>query len=115
MRDKRAPLGLLKDEGEGVERPGRAHPGEHVGADVDLRLEVINMLLAKAAVDAVGQDDEVRVGEAGLVVDVSLEVQGDAKLACPLLQDQEQLAPRAAAEAVTADPMHRAAEMHGDI
>ena len=42
-------------------------------------------------------------------------MQDDAEFARPLLQDQEQLAPRAAAKAVAADPMHRAAEMHGDI
>ena len=37
VRDERPPLGLLEDEGEGVERLGRAHPGELVGAQVDLR------------------------------------------------------------------------------
>ena len=42
-------------------------------------------------------------------------MQGDAEFARPLLQDQEQRAARAAAEAVAADPVHRAAEVHGDI
>ncbi len=37
VRDERPPLRLLEDEGEGVERLGRAHPGELVGAQVDLR------------------------------------------------------------------------------
>src|SRR5262249_40624437 len=53
--------------------------------------------------------------ETRLVVDLGLEMQGHAKLACPLLQDQKQLASRAAAESVAADPMHGAAEVHGDI
>ena len=39
----------------------------------------------------------------------------NAELARPLLQDHQQHAARAAAKAVAADPMHRAAEMHGDI
>src|SRR5271155_2734841 len=39
----------------------------------------------------------------------------NTEFARALLQDQEQLAPRAAAETVAADPMHGTAEMHGDI
>ena len=71
--DERPPLGLLEDEGEGVERPGRAHPGELVGAQVDLGLEMIDMLLAEAAVDAVGQHDQIGIGKARLVVDIGFE------------------------------------------
>ena len=62
--DERAPLGLLEDEGEGIERPGRAHPGELVGAQVDLGLEMIDVFVAEAAVDAVGQHDQIGIGEA---------------------------------------------------
>ena len=113
--DERAPFGFLEDKGEGVERPGRAHPGEHVGADIHLGLEVLGISVAEAAVDAVGQYHEIGVGKARLVVDVGLEHQRDAKLARPLLQDQEQHPARAAAETVAADPVHRAAEVHGDI
>ena len=115
VRNERAPLGLLEDEGEGVERPGRAHPREHVGAQIDLGLKMRDIFLAEATVDAVGQHHQIGIGKAGLVLDVGLEDQGDAEFARPLLQDQEQLAARAAAKAVAADPMHRAAEMHGDI
>ena len=113
--DERAPLGLLEDEGEGIERPGRAHPGELVGAQVDFGLEVIDVFFAEAAVDAVGQHHEVGVGKPALVVDVGFEQQRHAEFAGALLQDQQQHAARAAAKAVAADPMHRAAEMHGDI
>ena len=45
MRDERAPLRLLENESESIERLGRAHPGEIIGADIDLRLEVIDVLL----------------------------------------------------------------------
>ena len=113
--DERAPLGFLEDEGEGVERPGRAHPGELVGAQVDLGLEMPDIFVAEAAVDAVGQHHQIGVGKAGLVLDIGLELQGDAEFARPLLQDQKQRAARAAAETVAADPVHRAAEMHRDI
>ena len=113
--DERAPLGFLENEREGVERPGRAHPGEHVGADIHLGLEVLGIFVAETAVDAVGQYHEIGIGKARLVVDIGLEQQGDAELARPLLQDQQQHPARAAAEAVAADPVHRAAEVHGDI
>ena len=115
MGDERAPLGLLENEGKGIERPGRAHPREHVGANIHFGLEVLDIFVAEAAVDAVGQHDEIGIGETGFVVDVGLEHQGHAEFARALLQDQEQLAARAAAEAIAADPMHRAAEMHRDI
>ncbi len=115
MRDEGSPLGLLENKGEGVERPGRAHPGEHIGAQIHLGLEMRDVFVAEAAVDAVGQHHQIGVGEAGLILDVGLEYQGDAEFARPLLQDQEQLAARAAAKSVAADPVHRAAEMHGNI
>ena len=113
--DERAPLGLLEDEREGIERPGRAHPGELVGAQVHLGLEMLDIFFAKAAVDAVGHHHQIGIGKAGFVVDVGLEQQDDAEFARPLLQDQKQRAARAAAEAVAADPVHRAAKVNGDI
>ena len=113
--DERAPFGFLENKREGIERPGRAHPGEHIGTDIHLGLEVLGIFFAEAAVDAVGQHDEIGIGKARLVVDVGLEQQGDAELARPLLQDQQQRPARAAAETVAADPVHRAAEVHGDV
>ncbi len=115
MRDERAPLGLLEDKREGIERPGRAHPGELVGTNVDLGLEMLDVFVTKTAVDAVSQHHQVGVGKAGLVIDVGFEQQVDAEFARPLLQDQQQLAARAAAKTVAADPVHAAAEVHGDI
>ncbi len=113
--NKRAPLCLLEDEGEGVKRLGRSHPGKLIGADIDLRLEVTDVFLAEAAVDAVGENDEIGIGKARFVVDLDLELQTNAELAGALLQDQQQLAPRTAAKAVAADTMHRAAEVHGNV
>src|ERR1700740_1432644 len=74
-----------------------------------------DMLFPKAAVNAVGKHDQGGTGEASLVVHLCLEAQAKPGLASPLLQDQEQLPPRAATEAVSADPMHRTAEVDGDI
>ena len=113
--DKRAPLGFLKNKGEGVERPGRTHPGEHIGANIHLGLEVLDIFVTEAAIDAIGQHHQIGISKAGLVVNVCLEQQSDAEFARPLLQDQQQPATRAATEAVAADPMHRAPKMHGDI
>ena len=115
VRDERAPLGLLEDEGEGVERFCGAHPGELVGAQIDFRLEMIGESFAETAVDAVGQHHEVGVGEAADFIDLGFEHQMNAKFARALLQDRQQHAPRAAAKAVAADAVHRAAEMHGDV
>jgi hypothetical protein len=91
VRNERSPFGFLKDEGEGIERPGRPHPGEHVGANVGLRLEMIDIFLAKAAVDAVGENDEIGIGEGGLIVDFGFKIEDNAEFTGPLLQDQEQL------------------------
>ncbi len=113
--DERPPLGLLEDEGEGIERPGRAHPGKLVGAQIDLGLKMIDVFVAKAAVDAVGQHHEIGIGKPALVVDIGFELKRHAEFAGALLQDQQQHAARAAAKAVAADAVDGAAEMHGDI
>ncbi len=115
VRDERTPLRLLEDEGEGIERFGRAHPGELVGAQVDLGLEVFNVFVAEAAVDAVGQHDQVGIGKSRFVVDIGFEQQRHAEFAGAFLQDQQQRPPRAAAKTVAADAVDGAAEMHGDI
>src|SRR6266403_1918502 len=58
-----------------IERPGRAHPGEHVGANIHLGLEVRDIFLTEVAVDAVGQHHQIGIGKAGLVVNTRLEQQ----------------------------------------
>lgn len=59
---------------------------------------MVDVFLAEAAVDAVGDENEIGIGKTGLVVDVHLEMQDDAKLASALLKDQKQLASRTAAK-----------------
>ncbi len=115
MGDEGPPLGVGEHEGEGVERLRRAHPGELVGAYIDLRGEVRRVFFANARVDAIAHHDQVGVGKARLVVDVRFEMQFDAELASTLLQDQEQRAPGAAAEAVAADAVGLTLEVDGDV
>src|SRR3954454_18525230 len=115
VRDEWSPFGLLEDKGEGVVGTGRPHPGELVGPNIHLRLKVLDILVAEATVDAVGQYHKIGFSKARLIIDVSLEQQSDAEFARALLQDQKQPAARAAAKPVAADTVHRAAEMHGDI
>ena len=67
MRNERAPFGLLEDKSEGIKRPGRAHPGEHVGAHIDLGLEMRDMLFAETAVDAIGDHNKVGIGKTRLI------------------------------------------------
>ncbi|MDZ7810803.1 MAG: hypothetical protein U5L11_12715 [Arhodomonas sp.] len=62
MGDDDAVLGLLEEVLEGVELAARAEPAEVVAAPVELWLEPVLVVLADAAVDAVGGDDQVAVG-----------------------------------------------------
>jgi hypothetical protein len=71
--------------------------------------------LAEAAVDAVGNHDEVGAVKGAVVVDLNPEDELHPKLAGPLLEDEKEAAARAAAEAVAADAMDRALEVDGDV
>ena len=116
VRDENAPLGLAEEEGEGVERARRPHPGEVVRPQVDARLELAGEGLAHARIDAVGADQEIGIAHRGferrhlgLVPDV------DAERTRAPAQDLQQGGARAAAEAVAADAVGGVAEMDLDI
>ena len=113
--DEAAPFGLKKDESERVERAGGAHPGELVRPQVYLGSEMIGVMLAEAAVAAVGNDDQVGVRKVGRLVDLGLELQLDAELRSPLLQKQQQRPSRAPAEAVATDAVHAVLEVDRDV
>ena len=94
-------LGLFEGEGEGVECLGCTEPGEAVGAGFGIDPEPVRIMVAKAAVDAVGADDEFVIGpmlQAGLAL--LLEVELDAELAGALAKDREQALAADADEAV---------------
>ena len=85
-------LGLLEDEGEGVEHEVGAEPDVLAALRRDAFAEVRRVRLAHEAVDAVRADDEVGV-RLGDVAHLGLEAQVDAELARAPLEDlQEQLA-----------------------
>ena len=71
--------------------------------------------LRVAAVDAVGGDHQVGVGEGRVVVDLVLEVVLDAELGAALLEDAEQALALDAAEAVAAGGRDRAAVVDVDV
>ena len=82
-------LGLLEDEGEGVEHEVGAEPDVLAALRRDAFAEVRRVGLAHEAVDAVRADDEVRVRE---LAHLAFEAQVDAQPVRPPLQDlQEQL------------------------
>ena len=82
-------LGLLEDEGEGVEHEVGAEPDVLAALRGDAFAEVRRVGLAHEAVDAVRADDEVRVRE---LAHLAFEAQVDAQPVRPPLQDlQEQL------------------------
>ena len=110
-----AVLGLLECECEGRKRLRRSEPDEAAFARVDVRLEHGLMALARPAVDAVGRDDQVGVGECRVVRDFVLEMVGDAELGAPLLEDAEQALALDAAEAMAAGGRGRAAVMDVDV
>ncbi len=110
-----APLGLDEDEGEGIEQLVRAEPGEAVGAHLDGGLKVIGVACADRAVDAIGCDDQVGVGEFGDVVDLALEDQLHAEFRRAVLENVEQALAFDAAEAVAAGADDTALEMDVDV
>ena len=78
--------------------------------------EMVAVLFAEARVDAVGEHDEIVArGELGDVVDLGAELELDAEVAGPLVEEEEQRLPRAAAEAVAADAVARALEVDLDV
>ena len=81
---------LLEDEGEGAERKRRAEPHEPVRAPVHVRLEVLGVLGADQAVDAVGGQHQIGVAIRREIGDVGLEPQGHAQLGAASLEDVEQ-------------------------
>jgi hypothetical protein len=116
MGDEDAVLRLLEEEGEGVEGPRRAHPGEVVRPQIDLRLEPIAPALADAAVDAVAADDEVVLRLERLDVGRLLaEAQLNAEFPGPRLDEQQERAARAAAEAVAGDAVDAVLEVDLDV
>mmetsp|Transcript_62125 Transcript_62125/g.171843 ORF Transcript_62125/g.171843 Transcript_62125/m.171843 type:complete len:730 (+) Transcript_62125:1758-3947(+) len=114
VRLKPAPLGLLEVEGEGIEQLRRAQPHKAAAAQVDVGLVGGGVLLADAAVQPVGRDDEVGV-QARVVGHLGLVDQLNAQLLAARLQDVQQLLAADAAEAMAAGDDAAAADMHRDV
>ena len=96
-------LGLLEDEGEGVEHEVGAEPDVLAALRRDAFAEVRRVGLAHEAVDAVRADDEVRVRrQLGDVGHLGLEAQVDAELARAALEDLEEELARDGRERVAA-------------
>ena len=108
-------LGALEREREGGKALRGAEPDEAALAHVDIGLEGRRVLLAHAAVDAVGGDQQVRIGELCLVANFVLEGLLDAETRGPLLQDVEQPLALDAGEAVTAGADRGAVDVHVDV
>src|SRR4030095_17061372 len=66
MADEDAVRSLAKKEGEGIERPGRAHPREKVGPQITARLEPVGESLSHAGIDPVGDHHEIGVADDGI-------------------------------------------------
>ncbi len=98
MADEDAVLGLAEEEGEGVERAGRAHPGEEVRPQIDVRLESIGKSIAPARIHAVGDHNEVGVADGGIKRgDFVLILDLDAERARTPAEDLQKRRARAAA------------------
>ncbi len=110
-----AVLGALEGEGERLECLGGTEPDVAALAPVELRLEHGLVSQPGLAVGAVGRDDEVRVLESGLGVDLVLEALPDSELRCALLQDPEQALAADAAEPVAAADEALAGKMDVDV
>ena len=109
-----APFGLLEREREGVEELVGAEPDEAAIAHVDVGLVGRRILLADAAVQAVGRDDQVGI-DVGVVLHVGFVDELHAQFHAALLQDVQQLLAADAAEAVAAGADRAAVDADVDI
>ena len=114
VRLEPAPFGLLEVEGEGVEELGGAQPDEAALPQVDVGLVGRGVLLAQAAVEAVGRDDQVGI-DVRVVDDLGLVADRDAQLLAARAQDVQQLAAADAAEAMPARDHGAAVDVDGDV
>src|ERR1700722_15122744 len=109
---KPAMLGLFEREGKGGQLLARPEPNEAALADGNIRPECRRMTRPNLAVDAVGRDDEIGIGERLQVADFSLKALLDAQRTRPLLKDIEQPPPADSAEAGAVRTNRLAAKMH---
>jgi hypothetical protein len=109
-----AALGLLEIEGEGVEQLAGAEPDEAAIAQVDVRLIGGGVLVADAAVQPVGRDDQIRIN-VGIVLDIGFVDQIHTQLRTTGLQDVQELLAADAAEAVAAGAHRAAVDVNVDI
>ena len=116
VRDEDAVRRFAEAEGEGVERPGRSHPGEAVGPQIDRGWKWSRYVSRTIGVDAVGGDDQVGRRQLRRCEEISVwKRKFHAQRAGALVQQHQQRAPRAAAEPVAADAVHGALEADLDV
>lgn len=96
------PFRLFEGEGEGIEPLVRAEPDIATFARLDVGLKSVGIFLPHEAVDAVGGDDQVAIGEGRVIRHLGLELLSYAEGGGAGLQDVEQLLPRDAAKPVPA-------------
>ncbi len=115
MRLEPAVFGALEVEGEGVEALVRAEPDITVWPNDHVGLEYVGVSIADPRVDAVGGDDEVRIGEFLVAFDVVLEREFDTEFEAAILEDIEHLLAADADEAVARRPDLTALENQFDV
>lgn len=108
-------LVLSEVESKGVERPVGAEPQEVISLPLECWFEMLGVACSHGAVDAVGGDDQIGIGEVVELVDLGLEMQLHAQRAGAILQYQQQFAPSAAAETVAARADRLALEYEIDL
>ena len=102
-------------ERESVRGRRAAEPDEMIAAQLEGGLEVLLVAGADEAVDAVGRDDQVDIGELVEIADLARELELDADIAAARLQHHQQGAALGAAEAVTGGAHDLAVEMEVDL
>ena len=105
---------FLKVEGEGVKTLGCAEPDKAAGAQINVGLVDMRILLPDAAVQAVAGDHQVGVQQF-VVRRVGGKAQIDAQFGTARLQDVEQAQPADAAKAVAARDDALIADMHRHV
>ena len=110
-------LGLLEDEGEGIiEFLMRAQPDELAQAHVDVGLEHLGIFAAHGGIDPVTGDDQIIVAAILLCrLELGLELQIDAQLPRPFLQQHKDASAPDAGKAMSARHRPDAVMDHRDI
>src|SRR6202020_1025058 len=110
-----AVLRLAEVESKRIERLGDAEPDVTIGADEEIRPELIGVSVTDLRIETVGRYDEISLREFKVRIDVVLELKFNPQRFAPSLQDVQELLAADADKTVTARALPRTLEDEFDV